>query len=131
VVRRTGLPKLARQKASDCGAAEAPRPAGFVEGNRSDTRVAAEIMVAKNAHHMAVYRQQDLFASCGWKPVRSTLLNVLEAAACQIRPLVAHLREMVRAGPIIGTDETRVTLVVKDTRRPSIQMTRKRLVPAR
>jgi transposase len=118
VVRRTGIPKLACPKAPDCGVVEAPRPAGLVEGNRYDTSVAAEIMVAKYAYHVPVYRQQDLFASCGWTPARSTLLNVLEAAARLIRPLVAHLREVVRAGPIIGTDDTTVTLVVKDTPPP-------------
>jgi transposase len=118
VVRRTGIPKLACPKAPDCGVVEAPRPAGLVEGNRYDTSVAAEIMVAKYAYHVPVYRQQDLFASCGWTPARSTLLNVLEAAARLIRPLVAHLREVVRAGPIIGTDDTTVTLVVNDTPPP-------------
>jgi len=75
-------------------------------------------MVAKYAYHVPVYRQQDLFASHGWTPARSTLLNVLEAAAHLIRPLVAHLREAVRAGPIIGTDDTTVTLVVKDAPLP-------------
>ena len=118
VVRRTGIPKLACPKAPECGVAEAPRPVGLVEGNRYDTSVAAEIMVAKYAYHVPVYRQQDLFASCGWTPARSTLLNVLESAAHLIRPLVAHLREVVRAGPIIGTDDTTVTLVVKDTPPP-------------
>ena len=118
VVRRTGIPKLACPKAPECGVVEAPRPVGLVEGNRYDTSVAAEIMVAKYAYHVPVYRQQDLFASCGWTPARSTLLNVLESAAHLIRPLVAHLREAVRAGPIIGTDDTTVTLVVKDTPPP-------------
>ena len=46
------------------------------------------------------YRQQDFFASHGWTPARSTLLNVLEAATHLIRPLGAHFREVVRAGPI-------------------------------
>ena len=118
VVRRTGIPKLACPKAPECGVVEAPRPVGLVEGNRYDTSVAAEIMVAKYAYHVPVYRQQDMFASCGWTPSRSTLLNVLKAAARLIRPLVAHLREVVRAGPIIGTDDTTVTLVVKDTPPP-------------
>ena len=118
LVRRTGIPKLACPKAPECGVVESLRPVGLVEGNRYDTSVAAEIMVAKYAYHMPVYRQQDLFASCGWTPARSTLLNVLEAAAHLIRPLVAHLREVVRAGPIIGTDDTTVTLVVKDTPPP-------------
>jgi transposase len=118
VVRRTGIPKLACPKAPECGVVEAPRPVGLVEGNRYDTSVAAEVMVAKYAYHVPVYRQQDMFASCGWTPSRSTLLNVLEAAAHLIRPFVSHLREVVRAGPIIGTDDTTVTLVVKDTPPP-------------
>jgi transposase len=119
VVRRTGIPKLACAKAPECGVVEAPRPVGLVEGNRYDTSVAAEVMVAKYAYHLPVYRQQNLFASCGWTPARSTLQNVLEHAALLIRPLVAHLREVVRAGPIIGTDDTTVTLVVKDSPPPS------------
>jgi len=119
VVRRTGIPKLACPKAPECGVVEAPRPVGLVEGNRYDTSVAAEVMVAKYAYHLPVYRQQNLFASCGWTPARSTLQNVLKHAALLIRPLVAHLREVVRAGPIIGTDDTTVTLVVKDSPAPS------------
>ena len=118
IVRRTGIPKLACPKGPECGVVEAPRPVGLVEGNRYDTSVAAEIMVAKYAYHLPVYRQQDCFASHGWTPARSTLLNVLEAAAQLIGPLVSHLREVVRAGPIIGTDDTTVTLVVKDSPLP-------------
>jgi len=118
IVRRTGIPKLACPKAPECGVVEAARPVGLVEGNKYDTSVAAEIMVAKYAYHVPVYRQQDLFASHGWTPARSTLLNVLESAAHLIRPLVAHLREVVRAGPIIGTDDTTVTLVIKDSPLP-------------
>ena len=59
IVRRTGIPKLACPKAPECGVVEAPRPVGLVEGNRYDTSVAAEIMVAKYAYHVPVYRQQD------------------------------------------------------------------------
>jgi transposase len=44
---------------------------------------------------------------------------VLKAAAHLIRPLVAHLREVVRAGPIIATDDTTVTLKVSDSPLPS------------
>lgn len=118
IVRRTGIPKLACQKAPECGVVEAARPAGLVEGNRYGTSIAAQVMVAKYAYHTPVYRQQDIFASSGWTPARSTLLNVLEAAAHLIRPLVAHLREVVRAGPIIATDDTTVTLAIKDSPLP-------------
>jgi len=118
VVHRTGIPKLACPKAAECGVVEAPRPMGLVEGNRYDTGITAEIMVAKYAYRPPVYRQLVSFASGGWTPDRGTLLNVLESAAHIIRPLVAHLRELVRAGPIIGTDDTTVTFVIKDTPPP-------------
>ena len=54
VVRRTGIPKLACPKAAECWVVEAPRPVGLVEGNRYDTSVAAEVMVAKYAYHLPV-----------------------------------------------------------------------------
>ncbi len=111
VVVRTGIPKLACRKHEACGVVEAARPVGLVEGNRYDTSIAAQIVTHKYSYHLPIYRQQDIFASCGWTPGRSTLLNILRAAAERIAGLVAHLREVVRSGPIIGTDDTTVTLL--------------------
>ena len=111
VVIRTGIPKLACQGHDECGVVEAPRPVGLVEGNRYDTSVAAQIVTHKYSYHLPIYRQQDIFAACGWTPPRSTLLNILRAAAECVAAFVSHLREVVRAGPIIGTDDTTVTLV--------------------
>ena len=114
VVIRTGIPKCACKGHEACGVVEAPRPVGLVEGNRYDTSVAAQIVAHKYSYHLPIYRQQDIFASGGWTPARSTLLNILRAAAECIAVFVAHLREVVRAGPIIGTDDTTVTLLTPD-----------------
>ena len=111
IVVRTGIPKLACKKHEECGVVEAPRPVGLIEGNRYDTSVAAQIVTHKYSYHLPIYRQQDIFASCGWTPARSTLLNILRASAECIAGFVSHLREVVRAGPIIGTDDTTVTLL--------------------
>ena len=118
-VRVTLIPKYACPNCPDCGVFEPIRPQGLVEGNRFDTSIAAEIVVAKYGYHQPIYRQQDLFAACGWTPARSTLLNIQKAAAHLVKPLVMHLREVVRAGPIIGTDDTTVTLVVNDSTLPA------------
>ena len=91
---------------------ESPRPEGLVEGNRYDTSVAAEIITNKNGYHLPIYRQQDQFAGSGWTPGRSTLLNILVVSAACIRPLVLSLREEVIASGLLGTDETRVTLLL-------------------
>ena len=119
VVRRTLIPKLACPAGAACGIVEAKRPAGLVEGNRYDTSIAAEIITAKYGYHTPVYRQQDIFASSGWTPARSTLQNVLKSAADLVRPLVDSFHDLVRAGPVVGTDDTPVTLVVTSAPLPA------------
>jgi transposase len=111
-VRVTKIPKYACEGSPACGVKEAPRPEGLVEGNRYDTSVAAEIITAKYGYHLPIYRQQDYFAGSGWTPSRSTLLNILAAAASVIRGFALYLRDEVIASGVLGTDETRTTLLL-------------------
>ena len=114
-VRVTKYPKYTCSGHADCGIASPERPTGLVEGDRYDTSVAAEIITAKYGFHLPVYRQQDLFAGSGWTPDRSTLLNLLVASATLLRPLAEHLKQVVLTDGVLGTDETRVTLLVPPT----------------
>ncbi len=114
-VRVTKYPKYACRQEAQCGVASPERPTGLVEGDRYDTGVAAEIITGKYGYHLPVYRQQDLFAGSGWTPGRSTLLNILTAAAFVIEPLIAHFKRAVLADDIVGTDDTHVTLLLPET----------------
>ena len=111
-VRVTKIPKYACEGSPVCGVKEAPRPEGLVEGNRYDTSVAAEIVTAKYGYHLPIYRQQDYFAGSGWTPARGTLLNILVAASSVIRGFALYLRDEVIASGVLGTDETRTTLIL-------------------
>lgn len=111
-VRVTLIPKFACVKSPECGVTEAVRPEGLVEGNRYDTSVAAEIIANKFSYHLPIYRQQDLFAGSGWAPSRSTLLNIAESAGDLLPPFIDHLRDAVLASAVVGTDDTRVTLLL-------------------
>jgi transposase len=111
-VRVTLIPKYVCEGAPECGVKEAPRPEGLIEGNRYDTSVAAEIITNKSGYHLPIYRRQDQFAGSGWTPSRSTLLNILVASAACIRPFVLYLRDEVIASGVVGTDDTRVTLLM-------------------
>lgn len=113
-VRHMKYPKYACPQDPMCGVGSPARPIGLVEGNRYDTSVAAEIITAKYGYHLPVYRQQDLFAGSGWSPPRSTLLNLLVAAAFVIQPLVAFFKRAVLGDRVIGIDDTGVTLIVPD-----------------
>jgi transposase len=111
-VRVTKYPKYVCPAHCECGVQQPPRPAGLVEGNRYDTSIAAEIVAAKYAYHLPIYRQQDWFAGSGWMPDRSTLLNILASAAYVLEPLYQHYADYVRTAPVIPTDETNVMLLL-------------------
>lgn len=111
-VRVTLISKYACEKSAECGVSEAVRPEGLVEGNRYDTSVAAEIITDKFGFHLPIYRQQDLFAGSGWTPSRSTLLHIAQAAGDLLPPFIDYLRGDVLASEILGTDDTRVTLLL-------------------
>ena len=111
----TKYPKYACPNQPKCGVVQLPRPSGLIEGNRYDTSVAAEIITAKYGYHLPFYRQQDLFAGSGWTPFRSTLLNIMTAAAILIRPLIEYFADEVRKDKVIGTDDTGVTLLLPAT----------------
>jgi transposase len=108
----TLIPKYVCEGHAECGVKEPPRPEGLIEGNRYDTSVAAEIVTNKYAYHLPTYRHQDQFAGSGWTPSRSTLSNILEASATCIRPFIEYLRGEVVASGALGTDETRLTLLL-------------------
>lgn len=112
-VRVTKYPKFACPDHPQCGVAQPPRPENpLVEGDRYDTSIAAEIVAAKYAYHLPVYRQQDWFAGSGWMPDRSTLLNILASSAYVLEPLYQHYADQVRKAEVIPTDETRVMLLL-------------------
>jgi transposase len=118
-VRVTKYPVLACENEPQCGVASPERPTSLVEGNRYDTSVAAQVIAGKYGYHLPIYRQQDYFAGSGWVPARSTLLNLLVAAAFVIEPLIASFRRAVLGDSVLGTDDTTVTLLLpKDVPRP-------------
>lgn len=108
----TKYPKFVCPGQPECGVVQLPRPESLIEGNRYDVSIAAEIITAKYGYHLPFYRQQDLFAGSGWVPTRSTLLNILTAAATLVRPLVEFFAAEVRKDGVIGTDDTGVTLLL-------------------
>jgi len=111
-VRVTKYPKYTCAGHPECGVRQAERPASLVEGNRYDSSIASEIIVGKYGYHLPIYRQQDYFASSGWIPDRSTLLNIQASAAYVLEPLYWHYADMARSSGLIATDETGVMLLL-------------------
>lgn len=111
-VLETKYPKYICETSPQCGVMSPERPTGLVEGDRYDTSVAAEVITGKYGYHLPIYRQQDCFAGSGWTPARSTLLNLLVAAAFVIRPLIEYFKQTTIDSGRLGTDDTPVTLLL-------------------
>lgn len=114
VVRRI-YPKYVRSGEPEAGVFQAQRPPSLISGDRYDTSVATELITAKYAYHLPVYRQEDMFAGSGVHLPRSTLLNILAASAKLVQPFIEHLRNVVRTDPCLGTDDTGVCLMLPET----------------
>jgi transposase len=99
-------PKYACSGHPGCGIQSPERPTSLVEGDRYDTSVAATIIEAKWFHHLPIYRHQDLFASSGWTPSRSTLLNIVSQVEFVISPFIAFMTQRVQQDIGVGLDET-------------------------
>ena len=91
---------------SENGIVSSERPTGLVDGNKYDTSIAATIVTDKYDRHLPVYRQVDSFASSGWTPSRSTLLNILVQVCFVIQPFVDFMAKLVKSDNAIGLDET-------------------------
>jgi len=102
----TKYPKLACSGNPQCGIASPERPTSLVEGNRYSPSIAAAIIEAKWANYLPIYRLQDIFASSGWTPSRSTLLNLITQAAFVVSPLVAYMTRRVQQDIGVGLDDT-------------------------
>lgn len=105
-VLRRKYPKYACPTDPTCGVCSPERPTSLVEGNRYDTSVAAAVIEAKWALYLPIYRQQDLFASSGWTPSRSVLLNLVVAVQFVVEPLVRFMTRLVKQDVGIGLDDT-------------------------
>ena len=105
-VLRKKYPKYACPTDPSCGISSPERPTSLVEGNRYDTSIAAAVIEAKWAIYLPIYRQQDLFASSGWTPSRSTLLNLISQSQFVMEPLADYMTKLVQQDMGIGLDET-------------------------
>lgn len=105
-VLRRKYPKYACPSDASCGVASPERPTSLVEGDRYDTSIAAAVIEAKWGLYLPIYRQQDQFASSGWTPSRSTLLNLIAAVQFVVEPLVSYMTELVKQDVGVGLDDT-------------------------
>ena len=86
--------------------AQAPAPARIVEGGIPTEALIAQVLVAKYADHLPLYRQAQIYARQGIQLDRSTLADWVGRSAWYLRPLRDHILERLRRSERLFADET-------------------------
>ncbi|GIW91534.1 MAG: IS66 family transposase [Pirellulaceae bacterium] len=107
-------PKYVCPNHPECGVLSANRPNSLVAGDKYAPSLAAKIIAYRYSYHLPLYRQQNIFAGCGWEPHRSTQWNIVRSAADVIAPLVGYYRQVALRDSVLGVDDTRVTMVITE-----------------
>lgn len=85
---------------------QAPAPARIVEGGIPTEALIAQVLVAKYADHLPLYRQAQIYARQGIQLDRSTLADWVGRAAWYLGPLRDHILERLRRSERLFADET-------------------------
>ena len=71
----------------------------------------AQVLVAKYADHLPLYRQENIFARAGLAIARSTLAQWVGQCGVQLQPLVYALRAELLKHSVLHADETPVAML--------------------
>lgn len=85
---------------------QAPAPGRIVEGGIPTEALIAQVLVAKYADHLPLYRQAQIYARQGIQLDRSTLADWVGRAAWYLGPLRDHILERLRRSERLFADET-------------------------
>lgn len=90
---------------------QAPVPAQVIDKGIPTAGLLAQVMVAKFADHLPLYRQEKIFGRAGLAIPRSTLAQWVGSCGVQLQPLVDALRDIVLKQSIVHADETPVQML--------------------
>lgn len=96
---------------------QAPVPAHVIDKGIPTAGLLAQVMIAKFADHLPLYRQEKIFGRAGLAIPRSTLAQWVGACGVQLQPLVDALRDVVLQHNVIHADETPVPMLSPGTRK--------------
>lgn len=90
---------------------QAPVPAQVIDKGIPTAGLLAQVMVAKYADHLPLYRQETIFGRAGLAIPRSTLGAWVGTCGVRLQPMVDALRGAILAHGVLHADETPVKLL--------------------
>lgn len=90
---------------------QAPVAPHVIDKGIPTTGLLAQVLVAKYADHLPLYRQEGIYGRAGLALPRSTLGQWIGACGVQLQPLVGAMRSELLAQPVLQADETPVAML--------------------
>ena len=90
---------------------QAPVPAQIIDKGIPTAGLLAQVLVAKYADHLPLYRQEGIFARAGLALPRSTLAQWVGQCGVQLQPLVDALKREILSHAVLHADETPVAML--------------------
>ena len=90
---------------------QAPVAAQIIDKGIPTAGLLAQVLVAKYADHLPLYRQEGIFARAGFAIPRSTLGSWVGQCGWQLQPLVEALKAELLTHPVLHADETPVAML--------------------
>jgi transposase len=94
---------------------QAPVPAEIIDKGIPTSGLLAQVLVAKYADHLPLYRQEQIFARAGLALPRSTLSAWVGVCGVRLQPLVDALKAQVLGCAVVHADETPVAMLAPGT----------------
>ena len=86
-------------------------PAQIIDKGIATAGLLAQVLVAKYADHLPLYRQESIFARAGVELPRSTLAQWVGVCGVRLQPLVDALKDVVFSHRVLHADETPVQML--------------------
>jgi transposase len=94
---------------------QAPVPAEIIDKGIPTSGLLAQVLVAKYADHLPLYRQAHIFGRAGLSLPRSTLAAWVGVCGLRLQPLVDALKAHVLQCAVVHADETPVAMLAPGT----------------
>ena len=94
---------------------QAPVPPEVIDKGIPTSGLLAQVLVAKHADHLPLYRQEAIFGRAGLAIPRSTLASWVGTCGARLQPLVDALKAQVLSCAVVQADETPVAMLAPGT----------------
>lgn len=107
----TVIEDICRKYACACTVRTATKPPQPIEKSTAGASLLAQVIVAKTADHLPLYRQEKIFQRHGVDISRKTMGGWLAQCADLLKPLYGSMKEVLFQSKVIGTDDTSVKVL--------------------